>query len=46
MAEAFCGCRGPVIDNAFHYWKRGGRMNLIKLLAHVEEIVLRLPVET
>jgi len=31
---------------SFHYWKCGGRMNLIKLVAHVGEIVLRVAVET
>jgi len=29
-----------------HYWKRGGRMNFTKLVAHVGEIVLRVAAET
>jgi hypothetical protein len=31
---------------SLHYWKRGGRMNLIKLVAHLGEIILRVATET
>jgi hypothetical protein len=31
---------------SFHYWKRGGHINLITLVTHVGEIVLQVAAET
>jgi hypothetical protein len=46
MTEAFCGCRGPVVDNLVPLLEARRAHELIKLVTHGGGIVLQVAAET